>query len=244
MSASTMIAASGLRPPRCAPTVSANHLMKPTRARPSASATKVANHASVFQASLYEVMSLHLMTLVISISAMTTKAAVVAFITSPPKTHSSKAITTYTSNSISFFVRPPILVSSLAAHCETSEPSLTSGGQSLYANSGTIARRFSPSGMNAMNQGTHSSSTLTVFLTTSIASTFGARPVMNIELVTQVAAMATHIRYEPILREEGSFGFEPYKGGRLLITGYIVPPLRAVLDGVNGAISRSANCTA
>jgi len=35
-----------------------------------------------------------------------------------------------------------------------------------------------------------------------------------------------------------------YSGGRLRITGYTVPALRAVLDGVNGASSRSAMATA
>ena len=68
--------------------------------------------------------------------------------------------------------------------------------------------------------------------------------VRNIELLIQVAASAVHMRYEPILRAEGSFGLESYSGGRLRITGKMVPALRAVVDGVNGARSVSATVTA
>ncbi len=45
-------------------------------------------------------------------------------------------------------------------------------------------------------------------------------------------------------RDDGSLGLLSYSAGRLRITGYTVPPLRAVLDGVNGASSRSAMATA
>jgi hypothetical protein len=40
-----------------------------------------------------------------------------------------------------------------------------------------------------------------------------------------------------------SFGFESYRGGRLSIMGKKVPPLRAVLVGVKGAITAWANIT-
>jgi hypothetical protein len=68
----------------------------------------------------------------------------------------------------------------------------------------------------------------------------GAIPVRNIELVIAHAASAVHIRYEPMRRLDGSFGFEPYSGGRFRITGNTVPALRAVAEGVNGASSVSA----
>jgi len=43
-------------------------------------------------------------------------------------------------------------------------------------------------------------------LTSSTASRFGASAVRNIELVTHVAAIATHMMYEPMRRADGSLG--------------------------------------
>ena len=51
-----------------------------------------------------------------------------------------------------------------------------------------------PTGANAMNHSVHVNVTLAVLLISSIASRLGASAVMNIELVTQVAAIAVHIR--------------------------------------------------
>ncbi len=51
-----------------------------------------------------------------------------------------------------------------------------------------------PTGAKAMNHCAQLMSTLAVFFTSSSASRFGASAVRNIELVTQVAAIATHIR--------------------------------------------------
>src|SRR5579871_1450317 len=101
-----------------------------------------------------------------------------------------------------------------------------------------------PAGAKARNHCVHSRSTLTIFLTSSTASRLGASPVRNIELVTQVVAIAIHMMYEPMRRADGSFGFESYSGGKLRITGKIVPPLRAVLEGVKGASTASATITA
>ena len=123
-----MSAVSGENPVMCAATVSANHLMKPTRFSPSASATSVANHASVFQAALLEVMSSHVTTRKMSISEITRIAAVVASMMSPPNIHSSSAITTSIPSVISRPLKRPIVSSSLAAHAGTSAPSFTSGG--------------------------------------------------------------------------------------------------------------------
>ena len=53
----------------------------------------------------------------------------------------------------------------------------------------------------------------------AMASRFGAKAVRNIELVTQVAAMAVHIRKLPIRFMLGSLGCESYSGGRLRMTG-------------------------
>src|SRR4029079_8049322 len=77
-----------------------------------------------------------------------------------------------------------------------------------------------------------------VLRASSMANRFGASAVTNIELVTQVVENATHIRYEP-MRLDDSPGPEPYRSGILLIIGKIVPPLRAVFEGVNGARTRS-----
>ena len=63
-----------------------------------------------------------------------------------------------------------------------------------------------PIGANATNHRVHVMLTLAVLLTISMASKLGARPVRNIELVTQVVAIATHMMYEPMRRDEGSFG--------------------------------------
>ncbi len=76
-----------------------------------------------------------------------------------------------------------------------------------------------PTGANAMNHCVQERLTFAVLLTISIASRFGARPVRNIELVTQVVAIATHMRYEPMRRDDGSFGLLSYSAGRLRITG-------------------------
>ncbi len=51
-----------------------------------------------------------------------------------------------------------------------------------------------PTGANAMNHSVHVNETLAVLLMSSIASRLGASAVMNIELVTQVVAIAVHIR--------------------------------------------------
>ncbi len=45
-------------------------------------------------------------------------------------------------------------------------------------------------------------------------------------------------------REEGSLGKESNSGGRFFTTGNTVPPVRAVLDGVNGASRISMITTA
>ena len=75
------------------------------------------------------------------------------------------------------------------------------------------------------------------------AKTFVARAVLNIELVTQVLAKATHVIYEPILR--GSFsGVESYRTGIFFTIGKIVPPLLAVFEGINGASKKSARAIA
>ena len=76
-----------------------------------------------------------------------------------------------------------------------------------------------PSGRKARNQVPQEISIPTVLFTSASASRFGARAERNIELVIQAAVIATHIRYEPILRALGSFGLEPYSGGRLAMIG-------------------------
>src|SRR5512141_30819 len=98
---------------------------------------------------------------------------------------------------------------------------------------GSVAMSSTPTGRKPTNHCPHEISRFAVFFTSSTASKFGASAVRNIELVTHVAASAVHIRYEPILREV-SPGSEPYRPGMLRIIGKIVPPLRAVLDGVKG----------
>ena len=50
-----------------------------------------------------------------------------------------------------------------------------------------------PTGAKYLNQSSHAISICAVFLTSSTASRLGARPVRNMELVTQVAAIATHM---------------------------------------------------
>jgi hypothetical protein len=71
-----------------------------------------------------------------------------------------------------------------------------------------------------------------------MANRFGASAVTNMELVKQVVENATHIKYEPIRRDD-SPGADPYNSGILLMIGKMVPALRAVFEGVNGARTRS-----
>src|SRR5437762_14270155 len=97
-----------------------------------------------------------------------------------------------------------------------------------------------PTGAKYLNQSSHAISICAVLRTSSTPSRLGARAVRNIELVTPVAAIATHIREEPIRRMEGPSGFESESGGKVLMNGEIVPPLPAVLDGVNCARIASA----
>src|SRR2546428_11587093 len=78
----------------------------------------------------------------------------------------------------------------------------------------------------------------------SAARTLGASAVTNMLLVTQVTASAVYIRYAPILRALSSLGRDPYNSGILRRMGKIVPPLRAVLDGMNGERARSAKAMA
>jgi hypothetical protein len=68
----------------------------------------------------------------------------------------------------------------------------------------------------------------------SMANRLGASAVTNIELVMQVVANATHIRYAPMRRGARS-GRQSYSSGILLTIGKMVPALRAVFEGVNGA---------
>jgi hypothetical protein len=82
----------------------------------------------VFHADLLEMMSSHVTILSNSISEITTRAAVVASMMSPPKIQSTRAITTRTPSVISRWLSGPIFSSSLAAHAGTSAPSFTSGG--------------------------------------------------------------------------------------------------------------------
>src|SRR5512133_1768617 len=102
--------------------------------------------------------------------------------------------------------------------------------------------KTAPTGKIPMNHSVQVMSIFAVCLTSDSASKFGAKPVRNMELVRHVVANAVHIMYAPILRAVGP-GSEPYSGGMFLITGNIVPPLRAVLDGVHGASTRSASAT-
>ena len=51
-----------------------------------------------------------------------------------------------------------------------------------------------PTGAKAANHCVHVNPTFAVLFTNSTASRFGASAVKNIELVTQVVAMATHMR--------------------------------------------------
>ena len=112
----------------CAAMALASHFTNPTWLRPSASATRVANQASVFQAALFATTSSQVTTPVMIISAMTTKAAAVGSIYAPPKIHSNSATTTRIARMISFRVIGPIFCSSDPAHFGTSSPDLTSGG--------------------------------------------------------------------------------------------------------------------
>ena len=77
-----------------------------------------------------------------------------------------------------------------------------------------------------------------IFSIRLLARIFGANAVMNIELVTQVLAIATHVINEPIFRGSLS-GNEPYKAGMFFTIGKMVPPLLALFDGINGASIRS-----
>ena len=98
-------------------------------------------------------------------------------------------------------------------------------------------------GRNPKNHCIQEISIPTVFFIKSTARRLGAIDVMNRELVRQVAAKAVHMRYDPILRAV-SPGSDPYNPGMFRIMGNIVPPLRAVLDGVKGASAKSANVMA
>jgi len=84
---------------------------------------------------------------------------------------------------------------------------------------------------------------LAVLLTSSTASRFGASAVRNIELVTQVAAIATHMMYEPMRRADGRWACcRRARAGAITETRY--RRSGAVFDGVNGARIVSAITTA
>ena len=100
-----------------------------------------------------------------------------------------------------------------------------------------------PAGAAVRNQSVQLNSTWATFSTSPTASRLNEAPVKNRELVTHVVAMPTHIRYEPTRRAEGSFGLDPKSGGNSLMMGKMIPPLRAVGEGMNGARIRSANVT-
>src|SRR5215468_10892201 len=101
MSNSIATAACGKTPSSFVATVCANQFTNPTRVSPSASATKVANHTSVFQAAKFFVMSPQVTTLVTSINEMMISAAVVALTSSARKIQSTSASTTKTASMIS-----------------------------------------------------------------------------------------------------------------------------------------------
>ena len=118
----------GVKPTMLEATPSANHFTKPTLLRPPASATRVANQASVFHAALLAMTSSQLMTPVTSIRQITTSATVVALMKSPPKIHSASASSTSAASVSSRRVMPPIFCSSAAAQRGTSSPLFTPGG--------------------------------------------------------------------------------------------------------------------
>jgi hypothetical protein len=65
---------------------------------------------------------------------------------------------------------------------------------------GRTEKRMTPTGRNPINHSVQEMLIFAVLLTNSRAKRFGAKDVMNIELVTQVVAKAVHIIYAPILR--------------------------------------------
>ena len=101
---------------------------------------------------------------------------------------------------------------------------------------GSITSSSAPTGRNPTSHSVHVIWMPVADFTISSASRLGASAVTNIELVTQVVANATHIKYAPIARGD-SPGRDPYSSGMLRMIGKIVPALRAEFDGVNGASS-------
>src|SRR3954447_23498536 len=159
------MATTGASPPMCAAIESANHLTNPVRLRPSASATRVANHANVFHAALLAVTSVQDTTFSISISEITISATVVALTMAVPKIHRDSASTTRPPSRSSGRVRRPSFASSSLAHNGTARLSLTSGGYSQYVNSGTRTSSTTPTGANATIHWVQPTSTATVFFT-------------------------------------------------------------------------------
>src|SRR5947199_10097771 len=98
------------------------------------------------------------------------------------------------------------------------------------------ARSVIPTGANPLNQSSHGIVTFVAFAIRAMASAFGASAVMNILLVIVLPARAVYSRYAPILRSVPSSGRDPYNTGMFEMIGQMMPPLRAVTDGVNGAI--------
>ena|SRR5574344_913248 len=81
-------------------------------------------------------------------------------------------------------------------------------------------------------------STLAVCAAKVTQSRLGATEVTNMEEVMQLFWKVQAIRYEPIFLEVGP-GSLPKAEHRLRTMGNRMPPPRAVLDGVAGAIIRS-----
>ena len=171
----------------------ANHLMNPTLFRPSARATRVASSTSVLQAARCPATSSQLTILARSMTEIAMRAVVVASISSPPNTHRRTVRRASAPMRHSLRVTGPIAASSLAAHRGTSGPPFTSGGYTLYTSQGRTAMSTRPMGRNPRSHSAIVIGWPIAFSTMPTASRLGASAVTNIELVTAVAAKATHM---------------------------------------------------
>ena len=124
------MASSGSKWLICPPTRLPNQPTKPTWLKPPARATRVANHTKVFQAARLSRMSFQLTMPVSSMPQMTTSPTSDADTRSPAKIHSSSAVTTMITSTISWRVSGPRFCSSPFAQSEISCPAFTSGAHS------------------------------------------------------------------------------------------------------------------
>mmetsp|Transcript_14037 Transcript_14037/g.42362 ORF Transcript_14037/g.42362 Transcript_14037/m.42362 type:complete len:237 (+) Transcript_14037:3050-3760(+) len=225
-----------------APTLLAKKPITPSAFSCPAMPTNTANQNRVSQAGGYVRQSFHVSTPVISNTDRPIMAATTALMpTASPATQRARAKPMVASMIFSSRLMAPILSSFSIACRGASGVSLISGGASLYRIAGVMARPMAAGTTAAVNHVSHGLAIWTPSSAASfIHSRFCAAAVRNMALLLTLPWNCDMTRKLPSFLLLGSLGLLPAARDREFMMGMKMPPARAVVDGMAGAISASA----